>query len=219
MLVVRPGARFRQPPGVRPALPQPSGQRLPRPGPGAAGGTCRGPSCSDAGAPVRGSTDRAIQPDHRRRGDFVLRVAGRRRRTAWTSAPAPCTARSSWCGEVLFGSDGSHLYLRVDFSEPDAAGIEARLTLEGDGGQGSAAFIRVQIDHEAATHSGVDRSGRRMRLGQTSRAGGAAGASQRGNRGSSEVSYLALAGRPAHGRAAKAGMAGSSGSAPPAECW
>ena len=77
VLVVRPGARFRQPPRVRPALPQPPGQRLPLSEPDAARGVVAAHS-AHLGA---GRAHRALGAHHsgdRWRRYLVFRMAGRR---------------------------------------------------------------------------------------------------------------------------------------------
>ena len=91
-----PGARLGQPHRVRPALPQPPGQRLPLPEPDAARGTLA-PDSADrrratcAIAPSGADPARASTAKSRRTSSGSARAC-----TAWTSAPAPCTARSSW---------------------------------------------------------------------------------------------------------------------------
>ena len=96
VLVVRPGARLRQPHRVRPALSQPSGERVPVPGPDSA----RGAVAADSAGGGAGSARRAVRRDpagHRRRSDIVLRMDWAPAAIGWTSGPGPCTGRSSWC--------------------------------------------------------------------------------------------------------------------------
>ena len=132
MLVVRPGARFRQPPRVRPALSQPSGQRLPLPESGAAGRTLAADSAHcHAGCPRRA---------HRRR--FTPTIDGEvTSYFEWLGAgqyrvderSGSMHGKKFLVSEVLFGSDGESLFLRVDFrsgTEPQLPGMEARVTLQ-----------------------------------------------------------------------------------------
>ena len=94
VLVVRPGARFRQPRGVRPALSQPPGQRLPFPESGAARGAV---AAHSAGRDYRMTLIEAQRSHHagdRRRSDFIFRMDGRRHVPRGRAARAPCTARN-----------------------------------------------------------------------------------------------------------------------------
>jgi hypothetical protein len=67
----------------------------------------------------------------------------------WTSAPAPCTARSFWCARCINGSDEQNLNLRVDFhsgSEQTTSEMEARLNITaGDPAQSSQVTCALRL--------------------------------------------------------------------------
>ncbi len=77
VLVVRARARFRQPRGVRPALPQPSGQRLSLSEPQPARGAVAAHSAHGGERRAR-PAQRADSAGDRRRSHFVFRMDGRR---------------------------------------------------------------------------------------------------------------------------------------------
>ena len=161
VLVVRAGARFRQPRRVRPALSQPSGERLPLSESDAA----RGAVAADSASRRAGSPRRALRRRSGRdrwRGDLVLRVAGRRASTASTSGRVDARQEVSGAAKCMFGSDGANLFLRLDFHpghEQELAGMEARITVQSLNGAGEKP---VSIRFAGGARRGA--TARRMRV-------------------------------------------------------